>query len=105
MSKHNDSVLLTGMTSSSVSKVDRMKEKDLYKREAKLRKKAKISPTIEPVLEELDKERDATILAQLDLVDASTENFESQALALKLYKESMSKLKSRLTNIMRTKPE
>lgn len=101
----SDSILLTGMNSSTVSKVDRMKEKEQFKREAKLRKKASISPTIEPVLEELDKERDATILSQLDLIDGGQENFEAHAIALKLYKESLSRLKSRLSNIMRTKPE
>ena len=101
----NDSILLTGMNSSTVTKSSRMKDKEEFKRAAKLQKKSKISPSIEPVLEELDKERDSTILAQLDLVDASTENFEAQALALKLYKESMAKLKNRLSNIMRTKAQ
>ena len=101
----SDSVLLTGMNSSTVSKVDRMKEKEEFKRQAKLQKKAKIAPTIEPVIEEIDRERDATILAQLDLVDGGADNFEAHAIALKLYKESLSRLKSRLSTIMRTKPE
>lgn len=98
----SDSVLLTGMNSGTVNKVERSKEKEKLRQEAKLRTKAKIHPSIEPVLEEIDKEIKATILAQLDLIDTSTGDFTSNALALKLYKESCQKLKNRLSNIMRT---
>jgi ADP-dependent phosphofructokinase/glucokinase len=99
--QRNDSILLTGMTSNSVSKVDRMKLKEKIRKEDKQHTKAKIAPTIQPVLDELDKEIQSTIMAQMDLVDATTDDFKTIALSLKLYKESCKKLKSRLSNIMR----
>ncbi len=97
----SDSVLLTGMNSSSISKVERAKEKERLKKDAKLKVKKQIAPSIEPVIAEIEKEQQATILAQLDLIDGSDEDFKAMALALKLYKESLSRLKSRLSTIMR----
>lgn len=97
----SDSVLLTGMNSASVSKVERAKEKERLKKESKLKVKSKIAPSIEPVIDEIDKEIKATIIAQMDLIDGSEEDFKAMAKALKLYKESCSRLKSRLSNIMR----
>ncbi len=100
--QRNDSILLTGMTSNSVSKVERMKAKEKKRVEDKVSTKTKIAPTIQPVLEELDKEIQATIMAQLDLVDQMNEDdFKAVGLSLKLYKESCRRLKSRLSNIMR----
>lgn len=102
---HSDSVLLTGMTSNSISKVERNKQKERLKKEATLKTKAVIHPAIEPVIEELNKERDRTTMEMLDLVDGKQESdIQVQILALKLYRESMSDLKSRLSNIMRAKP-
>lgn len=98
---HSDSFLLTGMNSSSVSKVERMRAKEKERKEVKHTTKTKIAPTIQPVLEELDKEIQTTIMSQMDLVDGTTEDFKSMALALKLYKQSCKQLKSRLSNIMR----
>jgi hypothetical protein len=89
------------MNSSSVSKLERSQSKEKVRKQSKVEKKTRISPTIEPVLEELNKEVQATILAQMDLVDGSPEDFKANALALKLYKESCKRLKSRLSNIMR----
>lgn len=97
----SDSVLLTGMNSNSVSKVERMKEKERLRKEDKARTKSKIAPTIEPVLAELDKEIQSTIMSQMDLIDVNTDDFKTIALSLKLYKESCQRLKNRLSNIMR----
>lgn len=97
----NDSIFLTGMNSQSVSKLERSKEKAEAKKYNKYEKKTKIAPAIEPVIEELEKEMKETIIKQLDLVDSGVRNFESHALALKLYKKSCENLKSRLSNIMR----
>lgn len=97
----SDSVLLTGANSGTLGKLDRAKQAEELKKQAKISKKHKIAPTIEPVLEEIDKEVQSTIMAQMDLIDGDTEDFKSMALALKLYKESCKKLKSRLSNIMR----
>lgn len=97
----SDSILLTGANSGTLGKVERAKAKDEIKKQSKLNKKHKIAPAIEPVLEEIEKEIKSTILAQMDLIDGNTEDFKSMAMALKLYKESCHKLKSRLTNIMR----
>lgn len=97
----SDSILLTGMNSSSVSKLERSKAKEKKRLEDKVSTKTKIAPTIQPVLKELDKEIQATIMAQMDLIDSNTEDFKTMALSLKLYKESCRKLKSRLSNIMR----
>lgn len=101
----SDSILLTGMNSNSVSKLERSKEKERLKKEKKLHVKAKVAPAIEPVLAEIDKEINITVLAQLDLVDTTSgEEFKATALALKLYKESCRNLKSKLSKIMRTEP-
>lgn len=97
----SDSVLLTGMNSSSVSKLDRVKAKEESRKKEKVEKKTRIAPAIEPVIDELNKQIQSTILAQMDLVDGSPEDFKANALALKLYKESCERLKSRLSNIMR----
>lgn len=97
----SDSILLTGMNSNSVGKLERSQEKERLKKEAKLKTKAKVAPAIEPIIEELNKEMSATILAQLELVDSSTDDFKSTALALKMYKKSCENLKSRLSKIMR----
>lgn len=99
--QRNDSILLTGMTSSSVSKLERSRLKEKERKEDKVSTKHKIAPTIQPVLDELDKEIQTTIMAQMDLIDGDTEDFKSMALALKLYKQSCKQLKSRLSNIMR----
>lgn len=102
----NDSVLLTGMNSSTISKVERNKEKERLRKEAQLKTKAVIHPAVEPVLNELKKEKDRTTMEMLDLVDGKQqEDVQVQIMALKLYRESMDALKSRLTTIMRTKPE
>lgn len=98
----NDSILLTGMNSNSVSKLERSQEKERLKKEKKLQVKAKVAPTIEPVIAELEKEIRNTVLAQLDLVDAaSDDDFKASALALKMYKTSCQNLKSKLSMIMR----
>lgn len=102
----NDSVLLTGMNSSTISKVERNREKERLKKEATLKVKNAIHPSIEPILEELKKEKDRTTLEILELVDGkATEDVQMQIKALKLYRESMDALKSRLSTIMRAKPE
>lgn len=102
----SDSVLLTGMNSATVNKVEKNKEKERLRKEAKLKTKQKIHPSIEPVLEELDKEIKSTILSQLELVDGKVDDdFKSNALALKLYKESCIKLRNRLSNIMRVEAD
>lgn len=102
----NDTVLLTGMNSGTISKVERNREKERLKKEAKLRTKATIHPAIEPVIEELKKEKNRTTMELLDLVDGKQEaDIQVQIMALKLYRESMDALRSRLNTIMRTKPE
>lgn len=102
---HSDSVLLTGMNSHSVGKLERSLEKERLKKEKKLHVKAKVAPAIEPIIEELNKEINTTILAQLDLVDSTTEaGFKATALALKMYKESCQNLKNKLSKIMRAEP-
>lgn len=102
----NDSALLTGMNSGTVSKVEReQRAKRKKEKEKKLKKKSIVAPTIEPVLEEINKEEQATIIAQMDLVDGDTEDFKSMALALKLYKESCKNLRNRLTKIMRVEAD
>lgn len=101
--QRSDSVLLTGMTSNTISKVERNREKETHKREEKLKAKALIHPSIEPVLQELEKEKNRATLEIIELVEGTPS--EQTIESLKLYRQSMDKLKSRLTNIMRTKPE
>jgi len=100
----NDSVLLTGMNSGTVSKVDR--ERMLREKKAKqerLSKKHVIQPAIEPVIAEIDKEKKRTILEMMEAVNADTNeaDLKSNIVALNLYKKSLDKLSTRLKNIMR----
>ena len=100
----NDSILLTGMNSGTVSKVDRERRLRLEKeKKEKLAKKNAILPTIEPVLAEIEKEKKRTILEIMEKVDANTSEADLKAniLALNLYKQSMNHLGTRLKNIMR----
>lgn len=101
----SDSILVTGISGHSIDKDEKVKEAKRLRTEQKERVRAVISPTIEPVLEELQKEKEKTILGLIEAVDAgvSQEDVKSTILALNLYKESMDNLKSRLSNIMRVK--
>lgn len=102
----NDSIFLTGMNSGTISKVERNKEKEQLKKEAKLRTKAVITPAVEPVLEEIQKEKDRTTLELFTLVDGEPKaDMEAQIMALKMYRASMDTLRSRITNIMRTQKD
>lgn len=100
----NDSVLLTGMNSGTVSKVDRERmARQKKEKQERLSKKHVIQPAIEPVLAEIDKEKKRTILAIMESVNGETTDSDLKAniLALNLYKQSLDKLSIRLKNIMR----
>lgn len=100
----NDSILLTGMNSGTVSKVDRERmARQKKEKQERLSKKQVIQPAIEPVLLEIDKEKKRTILELMESIDtASTEqDLKSTIVALNLYKKSLDKLSIRLKNIMR----
>jgi hypothetical protein len=99
----SDSILVTGMDSHSINKAERVLEAKNARKEKKERVRTVIAPTIEPVLEEIDKERQKTILGLIEVVETGTsqEDIKATILALNLYKESLDSLKSRLQNIMR----
>lgn len=104
MSSRNDSVLLTGMNSSSVTKLDRVKAKEELRLKEKQEKKQNLFPAAKELLEMLEKEKNDTILSMLESVDTATSNedFKSQTIAMNMYKQSVSNLKTKITNIMRT---
>lgn len=106
MSSRSDSVLLTGMNSGSINKVERSREKERQRQEEKLKVKATIHKSVIPVLEELKKEKDRTTLELLEVIDGNTDeaNVKAVTVSLKLYRTSMDKLASRLGNIMRARP-
>lgn len=102
----NDSILLTGMNSNSVSKLERSQEKERLKKESKLKTKARVAPTIEPVLEELEKEKQNAKLRLINLIDTTTTDSQLQGIkvALTEYSTSMDNLKNKLSKIMRAEP-
>ena len=99
----NDSILNTGASSASIGKAERARELREGRAKLKTDKRTRIAPSIEPVIEELIKERDRTILELLALVTPATPTEDAKELlvSLNLYKASMERLKSRLSNIMR----
>lgn len=105
MHSRSDSILLTGMTSSTVSKVDRERmARQKREKQEKLSKKNVLLPAVEPVLLEIDKEKQRTTLELIELVDNYTENQENHKelmRSLNMYRRSMDKLKTRIKNIMR----
>lgn len=102
-STRSDSILLTGMNSGSISKAQRMKEKEAMRKEEKLKEKAVVTPAIGPVLRELEAEKKRVILKLMESVDAQTSDGEFKAItaSLNLYKASIDNLKTRLVRIMR----
>jgi len=97
----NDSSLYTGMNSATAEKLERVKQKKDAKVEVKTQARAKILPAVEVFNEEIDKETKRVIIQQLDLVDGDLKPGEAKA--LKMYKDSMQSLKSRIAAIMREK--
>lgn len=103
----SDSILNTGVTGASINKAQRAKEaRDLRSKE-KLEKRAQLLPAAEIVVNELNKELEATKYALLSIINPSTpeENVKALISALNLYDQSMKNLKSRLSNIMRVQDE
>ncbi len=100
-----DSILNTGMSSATLNKAERVKKAREARAEQKKQVRNVILPAIEPVLEELDKERNKTIIDLMETIDASTSDVDVKSiiLSLNLYKESLENLKSRLSNIMRVR--
>ena len=98
----DDSALYTGMNSATAEKLERVKLKKEEKAEVKVQARAKILPAVEVFNKEIDKETNAVILRQLDLIDKDGD-ITAEAKALKLYKASMQSLKSRIAAIMREK--
>lgn len=106
MLSRNDSILNTGMSSATVTKLERNRLAREQRRQDKSKKKSMLLPAAEVVIHELEKEQNATILALLEAIDiipADDEQFRAKITALKLYKESIARLKSRLSNILRIK--
>lgn len=100
----NDSILNTGLTGATVDKAERerfLQEKRLKRQE----KKAKLTPAMDVVIEELNKEKQNTEKMLLSMVTTNTkeEDLKSLIVSLNLYNESMSRLKNRLKTIMRTR--
>jgi methyl coenzyme M reductase gamma subunit len=93
------------MSSASLNKATKAKESREARAKAKEHIRNTVSPAIEPVLEEIKKEKERTILELIESIDGGTadEQVKSVILALNLYKESMDALNARLTNIMRVK--
>lgn len=99
----SDSSLITGLSSASINKAERAKELREERARLKESKRTRIAPAIEPVIEELEKEKDRVILELLSMVTPTTPKDGAKELlvSLNLYKTSMERLKSRLSNIMR----
>jgi len=103
----NDSILNTGMSSVSVDKSRRAKQAKEERQRAKKEKRTKLMPAAEVVIAELDKEKQNTekmLLAQIN-VKTSDQSVKDIIVALNMYGNSISKLRSRLSNIMRTADE
>jgi hypothetical protein len=101
----NDSSLYSGISSNTAAKAERAKIAREERKRVKTDKKTILTPVAEIVVEELDKEKKATELKLLSMIQVGTTDEQSKDViaALNLYSESINKLRSRLSNIMRTK--
>lgn len=100
-----DSILNTGMTSHTINKAERMKKARENRNQIKQAKRTKLMPAAEVVITELDKEKQNTEKMLLEQINVNTpdQSVKDIIVALNLYGESLNKLKSRLSNIMREK--
>jgi formate dehydrogenase maturation protein FdhE len=98
----DDSLLWTGV-SSQASKLEKQREARKQRLEDKQNKRTKLVPAVNVVLDELKKEKQRTVLALLETIEATTPEEVTNAViaSLNLYKGSMDNLASRLKNIMR----
>jgi hypothetical protein len=103
----SDSILNTGLTSASINKAQRAKEARKARQDAKLTKRAHLIPAAEIIVEELQKELSNTQIKLLSMIDAKTTDGEVKDIivALNLYTDSIKRLKSRISNIMRVNGE
>lgn len=101
----NDSILYSGLTSKSSGQAERAKREKELKLEAKQQKRTKLIPAVEVVLDELEKEKRRTQeeLIGMITVDTTEQATKDIIVALNLYSESVTRLKNRLSNIMRVK--
>lgn len=102
--QRNDSVLLTGMNSGSVGKLERTQQKERIRKDIKLKDKQTLLPVIDPIIKMIEKERDDVAVDLLRMVDnhEKEEDVRAKLLAAKLYRDSMVNLKNRINTLMRT---
>lgn len=101
----SDSILSTGLTSASIGKASRAKEARDERMRLKDAKRTTLLPAAEVVITEIDKEIQVTQVALLEMINTQTTTEQAKDIiaSLNLYTASMKKLKSRLSNIMRTR--
>lgn len=99
----NDNVLLTGMNSASINKAEKAMKARSEAKKAKESKRSTLLPAIEPILALLDKEKERATLQMLELVDSKTSatDVKNNIQSIKMYRESIARLRSSLTAIMR----
>lgn len=99
----SDSILNTGMTSASLNKAERAQEARQQRKKLKEQKRSQLLPSAEIVVAELNKEQESVKLQLLKLVNPATpkEDVKELIVALNIYDQSISNLKTRLSNILR----
>jgi len=101
----NDSVLNTGISSATINKASREREAREARKKQRDEKRTTLLPSVQIIVDELKKEQEDTKLALLKLIHPATPEADVKSLivSLNLYDQSMTTVRTRISNIMRTK--
>ena len=105
MQSRSDSILNTGISGATISRLERSRQAREQRIKNKEAKKSNLTPAAEIVIEEINKERDAVTVQLLNLIDSTTDEEVTRSTihALRLYRKSLDGMKLRLGNILRTR--
>jgi hypothetical protein len=100
----SDSILITGSTSGK--QLERLAQRQNAKKSEKEAKKSTLLPVEEIIFEEIDKIKIENQTEMLGLIGVATDKelVKETLISLKLYGESMERLKTRMKNIIRKRP-
>lgn len=98
----SDGILYTGVTSRSTT-LDKIKEDKKEKQRLKQEKRSKIQTSADVILDELEKEKQKTVLKMLAAIETDTPDEQTKAIivSLNLYKDTVNGLSAKIKNILR----
>lgn len=101
----SDSVLNTGLSSASINKASKERAARAERQKLRDEKRTTLLPAVQILVDELLKEQEKTKLSLLKIIGPATpaDDVKSLLVSLNLYDQSMTTLRTRISNIMRTK--